>query len=198
MNFSSVKFHNFPFTHFTFSNFFSENELVELKNLELFDDFGNVLTKTRTSSKVRKFVNEDTSKKYPILNGLKDFFSNKDTVDLVRSLNPDREKEFPNHLRIEIIKDVGQSWLEPHCDISEKYLSLLIFINDCGELEEIGTDLYDAELKKVKTVPYVDNTGYFFYPANNTWHGLELKTIKTHRKIVMVNYVSFETEIRLK
>lgn len=210
MNLNNVKIHTFPFGHCEFSHFFEDNELQDISNLDIFDEFGNELSKTRTSSKKRHFVNNDLCKRYPILNKTKNFFASKDTIELIESFhklvgtaekgNSFSPKSFPQYLRIEIIKDVGESWLEPHCDIIEKYMSMLIFLNDCDESHEIGTDLYvdtSTGKKLVKTVPFINNTGYFFYPSDNTWHGLEKKKIKQHRKIIMVNYVSFETEIRL-
>ena len=38
-------------------------------------------------------------------------------------------------------------WLKPHCDIKEKLLSSLIFVNPFNESENLGTDFYDEKLK---------------------------------------------------
>ena len=43
------------------------------------------------------------------------------------------------------------------------------------ESEELGTDFYDSNQKRVKTMPYRDNYGYFFSSGSNTWHGMEKK-----------------------
>ena len=45
-------------------------------------------------------------------------------------------------------------WLKPHCDIKEKLMSGLIFVNNAKESEDLGTDFYNEKLEKVKTVPY--------------------------------------------
>ena len=77
-------------------------------------------------------------------------------------------------------------------------LSSLIFINPFKESENLGTDFYDEKLKKVKTVPYKDNYGYFFSSGPNTWHGMEKKEIKKERRCIQINYVSFETDWKVK
>ena len=194
MRFRSIKVWNEPFRHYTFKNFFSPTELEEYKSIDPHGNSGNQLNKTRTSSQNRIFIDHNLCEKHRIYSKLKQFFSSEKTLKLFESYIGEK---VPEYLRIEIIKDVVESWLEPHCDIKEKYLSLLIFINDVGEDENLGTDLYSADMKVKKTVPYIDNQGYFFYPGDNTWHGLEKRKIKIHRKILMVNYVTFPTEIQL-
>ena len=53
--------------------------------------------------------------------------------------------------------------LKPHCDIEEKLMSSIVFVNLHDEFpENLGTDFYDTKLNKVKTVPYKHNYGYFF------------------------------------
>lgn len=180
-----------PFPHYTFENFFTQEESQNYCDIDLHME-GNQLTKTRTSSKTRIYLNEELCSKYPIYEQLRRYFLDSDTIKLFEKLSG---SSMPKYLRIETIKDTGVSWLEPHCDISEKKLSLLIFINDVDESTSLGTDLYDDCKTLIKTVPYIHNTGYFFFPGENTWHGLEKKEIKKHRRMIMVNYVTFPTEI---
>ncbi len=96
-------------------------------------------------------------------------------------------------LRVEIICDRQGFWLEPHKDIREKRLSMLLYANPCHEGEHLGTDLYDADLMLVKTMPYRHNVGYMFGPADDTWHGLEKKEIQQERRSLLINYVTFDT-----
>ena len=67
-----------------------------------------------------------------------------------------------SYVRVEVICDREGFWLKPHCDIKEKLLSGLIFINNANESESLGTDFYNEKLEKVKTVPYKNNYGYFY------------------------------------
>ena len=165
MRFNSIREHSTPFRHYSFENFFDDGELVQYKSMDFHGPDGNVLTKTRTSSKTRVFVDNDMCEKYPLFLKLRNFFCSKSVTEMFQSYST---KIIPKYLRIEVIKDTGESWLEPHKDIQEKFMSMLVFVNDCGEDESIGTDLYDANLRVTKTVPFIDNTGYFFYPGDDT------------------------------
>lgn len=184
-----------PFHHYTFTNFFTKRELKQYKSVDHHGETGNSVTKTRTSSKRRIFVGGEMCKTFPLADKMRSYFCKDSTVSMFESFSG---RKSPEYLRIEIIKDIGEIWLEPHLDIHEKFLSILIFINDCGEEPSLGTDLYTKDFRVSKTVPYIDNTGYFFYPSMDSWHGLERKIIKTHRKVIMVNYVTFPTEILIK
>ena len=101
-------------------------------------------------------------------------------------------------VRVEVICDRKGFWLKPHCDIKEKLLSGLIFVNKLNESEDLGTDLYNEKLEKVKTVPYRDNYGYFFTSGPNTWHGMEKKEILNERRCLQVNYVTFSTDWKVE
>ncbi|MDA8822856.1 hypothetical protein N9N34_03960, partial [Candidatus Pelagibacter bacterium] len=96
-----------------------------------------------------------------------------------------------SYVRLEVICDREGFWLKPHCDIKEKLMSSIIFIN-------LGTDFYDKNLTKVKTVPYKHNYGYFFTSSPNSWHGMEKKEIKKERRCIQVNYVTFSTDWKVK
>ena len=77
-------------------------------------------------------------------------------------------------------------------------MSGLIFVNNANESEDLGTDFYNEKLEKVKTVPYKNNYGYMFTSGPNTWHGMEKKKILKERRCLQVNYVTFETDWKVK
>ena len=58
-----------------------------------------------------------------------------------------------SYVRLEVICDREGFWLKPHCDIEEKLMSSIVFVNLHNESENLGTDFYDEKLNKVKTVP---------------------------------------------
>ncbi len=98
------------------------------------------------------------------------------------------------YLRLEVIADRKGFWLKPHKDIKEKLMSMLVYVNVCGESEDLGTDIYDSELNVAKTIPYRNNIGYLFAPGDDTWHGMEKgKVIQQERRSILINYVTFET-----
>ena len=142
--------------------------------------------------KFRCFINKENSTKFPHLTKLIEELQSKETHKKISSMiNKDLSKSF---VRLEIICDRRGFWLKPHCDIKEKLLSCLLFVNKFNEDESLGTDFYDNNLKKVKTLPYRDNYGYFFSSGPNTWHGMEKKEIVKERRCLQVNYVTFKTD----
>ena len=142
--------------------------------------------------KFRCFVTKDNSKQFPGLTKFIHELQSKDTYNKISSLiGKDLSNSF---VRVEVICDRKGFWLKPHCDIKEKLVSCLLFVNKHQESEELGTDFYDERLKKVKTLPYRDNYGYFFSSGPNTWHGMEKKEIKKERRCLQVNYVTFKTD----
>ena len=142
--------------------------------------------------KFRCFITKENSKDFPYLTKFIKELQNKDTHEKVSMLTgKDLSKSF---VRVEVICDRQGFWLKPHCDIKEKLMSCLLFVNKTNESEDLGTDFYDSNLKKVKTMPYKDNYGYFFSSGPNTWHGMEKKEILRERRCLQVNYVTFETD----
>ena len=142
--------------------------------------------------KFRCFITKENSNKFPNLTNFIKELQNKNTHEKVSSLIG---KDLSNaYVRVEIICDRKGFWLKPHCDIKEKLLSCLLFVNKYNESEDLGTDFYDNNLTKVKTMPYRDNYGYIFSSGLNTWHGMEKKEIVKERRCLQVNYVSFKTD----
>ena len=142
--------------------------------------------------KFRCFVTEENSKDFPGLTKFIDELRHKEThLKISKMIEKDLSDSF---VRVEIICDRKGFWLKPHCDIKEKLLSCLLFVNNENESENLGTDFYDNNLKKVKTLPYKHNYGYFFSSGPNTWHGMEKKKIIKERRCLQVNYVTFKTD----
>ena len=146
--------------------------------------------------KFRCFITKDNAKKFPEMLKLIRELQSKQTYEKISSLiNKDLKNSY---VRVEIICDREGFWLKPHCDIKEKIVSCLLFVNEVNESEDLGTDFYNEKLEKVKTVPYKNNYGYFFSSGPNTWHGMEKKEIVKERRCLQVNYVSFPTDWKVE
>ena len=146
--------------------------------------------------KFRCFVEASNSKNFPSLSSLIDELRSKDTYGYIGELI---KKNLSNsYVRAEVICDRKGFWLKPHCDIKEKLMSSLLFVNPFNESENLGTDFYDKKLKIVKTVPYKNNYGYLFTTGPNAWHGMEKKEIKKERRSLLINYVTFKTDWKVK
>ena len=142
--------------------------------------------------KFRCFITKENSNDFPALTNLIKELQNKQTCEKISNLIG---KDLTNsYVRLEVICDRKGFWLKPHCDIKEKLMSCLLFVNKHNESEDLGTDFYDSNLNLVKTLPYKDNYGYFFSSGPNTWHGMEKKNIVKERRCLQVNYVAFKTD----
>ena len=146
--------------------------------------------------KFRCFINKKNSNEFPALTNFVKELQKKETHQKISNLiNKDLSNSY---VRVEVICDRKGFWLKPHCDIKEKLISCLLFVNKTNESEDLGTDFYDNELKKIKTLPYKDNYGYFFSSGPNTWHGMEKKEIVKERRCLQVNYVTFPTDWKVE
>ena len=146
--------------------------------------------------KFRCFIEKDNSKDFPHLINLIEELRSKDIYNYIGELV---KKDLTNsYVRAEVICDRQGFWLKPHCDIKEKLISSLIFANPFNESENLGTDLYDEKLNKIKTISYRDNYGYFFTSGSNTWHGMEKKNINQEGRGLQSNYVTFKTDWKVK
>ena len=211
---NSKKFEK-PFTHWELNEPLTELAIEEIVNADIEDPSKHNLKYDGTRAidggegkfregiasggqalKFRCFINKDNSKNFPNLKKFIEELQSKETQQKISELiNKDLSKAY---VRVEVICDREGFWLKPHCDIKEKLLSGLIFVNKLNESEDLGTDLYNEKLEKVKTVPYKNNYGYFFTSGPNTWHGMEKKEIVKERRCLQVNYVTFPTDWKVE
>jgi len=209
------KKHESPFVHWEINQPLTEGQISEIVNADIDNPAEHSLNYDGTRAidggegkfregisdggkalKFRCFITKENSKEFPnLLNFIKEL-QNKNTYERISSLI---DKDLSNsYVRIEVICDRKGFWLKPHCDIKEKLMSCLLFVNKHNESEDLGTDFYDSNLKKVKTMPYRDNYGYIFSSGPNTWHGMEKKEIVKERRCLQVNYVSFQTDWKVQ
>ena len=146
--------------------------------------------------KFRCFITNENASEFP---GLVKFINGLQSKETHQEISKLINKDLSNsYVRIEVICDREGFWLKPHCDIKEKLVSCLLFVNEVNESENLGTDFYDDKLSKVKTVPYKNNYGYFFTSGPNTWHGMEKKEIEKERRCIQINYVTFPTDWKVE
>ena len=148
------------------------------------------------AKKIRCYVTKENSNEFPHLtNFIEELRSQKVHSKISSLIGKDLSNSY---VRLEVICDREGFWLKPHCDIKEKLMSSIIFINLHNESEILGTDFYDKNLIKVKTVPYKHNYGYFFTSGPDSWHGMKKKEIKKERRCIQVNYVTFPTDWKVE
>ena len=207
--------HKSPFDHWEYNNALSDEAIDEIIKADIPDVSKHNLTYDGTRAidggkaefregiasggkaiKFRCFITKENSAQFPNLVKFINELQSKKTYETIsRMINKDLSKSY---VRVEIICDREGFWLKPHCDIKEKLLSGLIFVNNANESESLGTDFYNENLEKVKTVPYKNNYGYLFSSGPNTWHGMEKKEIIKERRCLQVNYVTFTTDWKVE
>ena len=204
-----------PFAHWELNEPLTEEQINEIVNAEIDNPIEHNLNYDGTRAidggegkfregisqggkalKFRCFITKENSTKFPNLTNFIKELQNKKTHEKISNLIG---KDLSNsYVRVEVICDRKGFWLKPHCDIKEKLISCLLFVNKSNESESLGTDFYDKNLNKVKTLPYRDNYGYFFTSGPDTWHGMEKKEIIKERRCLQVNYVTFKTDWKVK
>ena len=212
---NNSKEHNDPFKHWELNEPLSKNAIGEIIRADIPDlnqldlqydgtraidggtpEFREGITSGGKAIKFRCFITKENTEKFPSLTSLINELQSKETYSKISNLV---DKDLSNsYVRVEVICDRKGFWLKPHCDIKEKLVSCLLFVNESNESETLGTDLYNEKLEKVKTVPYKNNYGYFFTSGPNTWHGMEKKEIIKERRCLQLNYVSFPTDWKVE
>ena len=187
------KKHEFPFNHWEYSDALTEEAIKEIVKADIPDVSKHNLSYDGTRAiEFRCFVTKENEKQFP---NLVKFINELRSKEVYQTISKMINRDLSNsYVRVEVICDREGFWLKPHCDIKEKLMSGLIFVNNANESEDLGTDFYNEKLEKVKTVPYKHNYGYFFTSGPNTWHGMEKKKIIKERRCIQVNYVTFPTD----
>ena len=209
------KKHELPFNHWEYNEALNNETIEEIIKADIPDVSKHNLTYDGTRAidggaaefregiasggqaiKFRCFVTKENAEQFPNLVKFINELQSKETHNTISKMIG---KDLSNsYVRVEVICDREGFWLKPHCDIKEKLLSGLIFVNNTNESENLGTDFYNDKLKKVKTVPYKNNYGYLFSSGPNTWHGMEKKEIVKERRCLQVNYVTFPTDWKVE
>ena len=188
-NLKKAKFNDKPFVHWTFDNVFSEkgiNDLLELplKPPVIFDHCG----KRENYNSTRFFFNSRNCKVNSTLKNIVSIFNNPNIILKLKNIcNIGLSK---GKLRIEYTLDTGDFWLEPHRDLREKLLTILVYLSKDTGSSQWGTAMYDKDLKFFSRVPYKSNSGFMFVPGDNTWYGFPKQNIKGIIKSLIINYVS--------
>ena len=208
---NNSKVDNFPFKHWELNKPLSDEAIQEIIKADIpnvtehnlaYDGtraidggaakFRKGIASGGKAIKFRCFITKENAQNFPSLVKLINELQSKETHQKISQLIG---KDLSNsYVRVKVICDREGFWLKPHCDIKEKLLSCLLFVNEFNESESLGTDFYNQKLERVKTVPYKNNYGYFFSGGPNTWHGMEKKEIVKERRCLQVNYVTFTTD----
>ena len=153
-----------PFKHFEINKPLTQSAIDEINNAEIVDPRKQNLNYDGTraldggggafregikdggkAKKLRCYVTKENSSQFP---NLTKFIEELRSPEVYKKIGSLIGKDLSNsYVRLEVISDREGFWLKPHCDIKEKLMSSIVFINLHNESENLGTDFYDKKLK---------------------------------------------------
>ena len=168
-----------PWTHWIADDFLTPECLAEVKSI---DHTREQLTYGKRVGGQRLFIDTASADQYPELFKLYQSLQSgiyKDFFESYTGLN--YTELYP---RVEVISDIGDFYLEPHCDLPEKRLTALVY-TDYEKLYP-GTGLGDGTRIESR-----DNRCFFFVPGNNTLHDYPATHFDTVRRCLQINYWTY-------
>ena len=141
------KKHDYPFAHWEYSDALSEESINEIINADIPDvskhnlsydgtraidggsaEFRKGIASGGKAIKFRCFVTKENESQFP---NLVKFIRELQSKETHQAISKMIKKDLSNsYVRVEIICDREGFWLKPHCDIKEKLMSGLIFVNN--------------------------------------------------------------------
>ena len=141
------KKYEFPFNHWEYNNALSEEAIKEIEGADIPDvskhnlnydgtraidggaaEFREGIASGGKAIKFRCFVTKENASQFPHLVKFINELQSKETCETIsKMINKDLSNSY---VRVEVICDREGFWLKPHCDIKEKLMSGLIFINN--------------------------------------------------------------------
>src|SRR3990170_2418238 len=103
--------------------------------------------KRELHNNTRKYFDVDNRKQFPVCEATAQAFQDKRVTDHI-------EKVFGTdlagtYLRMEFAQDIDGFWLEPHSDLGVKVFPMLLYLSKDESHRDLGTDIYDADKKRV-------------------------------------------------
>lgn len=150
--------------------------------------------KRELHNNTRKYFDVDNRKLFPVCEAVAQAFQDKRVTSHIEQVF-DTELT-GTYLRMEFAQDIDGFWLEPHSDLGVKVFTMLLYLSKDEDHRDLGTDIYDADKKRVGRSPFAPNAAMIFVPADNTFHGFEKRPIKGVRTSLIINYVTDEWRAR--
>ena len=185
----------FPFRHWRIGDVLPEPARTAIAALPFAPPVvAETLGKRETNNATRLFFSAENRAAFPVCEALAAALQSSAVIDRLQALCA--VALGGAFLRLEYCQDTDGFWLEPHTDIGAKLFTMLIYLSDGPGSEAWGTDLMTPEGTVVETVPCRSNSGFFFVPAGDTWHGFRRRPIAGIRRTLIVNYVKPEWRSR--
>jgi hypothetical protein len=184
-----------PYRHWLPENFLPEAIARALHALPFeAPDLHGVSGKRELHNDTRQYFDAANNAKFEACGLLARLFQDPATVKLLQDATGADLSE--TNLRIEYALDSDCFWLQPHTDLGVKRITILYYLPDAPDQEDLGTDIYVDEKTWAARAPFKWNTALVFVPSNNTYHGFERRQIPRIRRSVIINYVTQDWRAR--
>lgn len=190
-SFASAARFDEPYRHWVLGGFFPDAVAADVQTVEFpVADLGGVSGKRELHNDARHYVDEANRARLPSFAAIANAYQSADMARAIEEFTG--AKLDGTYLRIEYAQDVSGFWLEPHTDLGVKRLTILIYLSDGEDHDNLGTDIYDSAKQWFKRAPFAHNGAMMFVPSDNTYHGFENRNINGVRKSLILNYVTEE------
>lgn len=178
-----------PYQHYIAARVFPIGVALALRGLPFQPaDVHGVSGKRELHNDTRRYFDAANCARFPECAAVADAFQSREVALAVeQATGADLAGSF---VRLEYAQDATGFWLEPHTDLGVKRFTMLIYLTGAANQADLGTDIYRDRERWAKRTAFADNTALMFVPSNNTWHGLERRTIVGVRTSVIMNYVT--------
>jgi hypothetical protein len=184
-----------PYRHWIPENVLPESVARDLAALPFeAPDLHGVSGKRELHNDTRQYFDAANNAAFPACGLLASLFQDPATVKLLQDATGADLSD--TNVRIEYAVDSDCFWLQPHTDLGVKRITILYYLPDGPDQEDLGTDIYADENTWAARAPFKWNTALVFVPSNNTFHGFERRDIPRVRRSVIINYVTQDWRAR--
>jgi hypothetical protein len=181
--------HTTPYKHWLLQKMMPEAVAQALATLPFqAPDLHGVSGKRELHNESRQYFDAANNAKYPVCDAFSRFFQAPQTVRLLQDATGCDLSD--TNVRIEYALDTDCFWLQPHTDLGVKRITILLYLPDGPDQEDLGTDLYSDADTWAGRAPFKWNTAMVFVPNGHTFHGFERRDIPRIRRSVIINYVT--------
>ena len=157
-------------------------------------DLHGVSGKRELHNDSRQYFDAANNARFPVCDALARLLQAPETVRMFeQATGADLQG---TNVRIEYAVDSDCFWLQPHTDLGVKRITILYYLPDAPDQEDLGTDIYADEQTWAARAPFKWNTALVFVPGDNTYHGFERREIPRVRRSVIINYVTQDWRAR--
>ncbi len=178
-----------PYRHWLPANVLPEAMARELHTLPFAaPDLHGVSGKRELHNDTRQYFDAANNARFAVCDRLARFLQDPATVKVLQDATG--ADLAGTNVRIEYAMDSDCFWLQPHTDLGVKRITILYYLPDEPDQEDLGTDIYVDEQTWHSRAPFKWNTALVFVPGSNTYHGFERREIPRVRRSVIINYVT--------